>query len=52
MATPEEVINGIRNRLTLRLQEKPGWGRNEVLAAFERSVMDTLMELLEREARK
>ena len=48
MATPEEVINGIRDRFTARLQEKTSWGRNEVLAAFERSVMDTLMELLTR----
>jgi len=43
----KQLIDTLRSQLTQELQAKTGWGRNEVLQAFERAATATLGELVE-----
>ena len=36
--TPSDLVNGIRKALVKELELKTGWGRNEVMQAFDRAV--------------
>lgn len=42
----KQLIDALRSQLTQELQAKTGWGRNEVLQAFERAATATLGELI------
>lgn len=43
----KQLIDALRSQFTQELQAKTGWGRNEVLQAFERAAATTLGELVE-----
>lgn len=43
----KQLIDALRSQFTQELQAKTGWGRNEVLQAFERAATATLGELIE-----
>lgn len=42
----KEILKRIKELFTEKLQEKTGWGRNEVIQIYEESVTEALMELL------
>ena len=43
----KRLIDSLRSALSQELQTKTGWGRNEVMQAFERAASNTLGELVQ-----
>ncbi len=43
----KELLKRIEELFTQKLQQKTGWGRNEVLAAYKESVSEAILELME-----
>lgn len=47
--TKREMIDKLRAKFAAKLGLKTGWGKNEVLAAFDESLREVLLELLDDE---
>lgn len=43
----KKLIQYIREELTKELQAKTGWGRNEIMAAYDRAIGNAIMRLLD-----
>lgn len=43
----KKLLQRIEELFTAKLQDKTGWGRNEVLQLYKDSVTEALLELLE-----
>jgi hypothetical protein len=43
----KKLLELIKAKFEARLQAKTGWGRNEILAAYNDCVTEALMEMLE-----
>ena len=41
------LVEAIRKHFAANLQEKTGWGRNDVMVAFDRAVTKALLEALD-----
>lgn len=44
----EEDLTRLREELEKQLQAKTGWGRNEVMAAFDKAVISLLLKELNK----
>lgn len=42
----KQLLQDIRRRFLEKLQAKTGWGRNEVLAAYDEAVTESILEIL------
>ena len=44
----KEFVTKFRKNFEAKLKEKTGWGRNEVLAAFDMACVETCIETLDK----
>ncbi len=43
----KELLAKIKARFEARLQEKTGWGRNEIMVIYNECVTEVLLEMME-----
>lgn len=52
MESVKEFVDLLRTDFYDKLSKKTGWGKNEILFLFEICVMDSLVNLIDREKRR